>query len=255
MNKSILITVRMGSTRLPNKALMEINGKSTTEHLISRVKRSQKADNIILCTTHLPEDDILGEIAKNNNISCFRGPVEDKLERWNGACRMYDIEFFVTADGDDLFCEPMLIDLAFDQYEKYKFDFVESSQVICGAFTYGISSKALKEVCEIKDSEDTEMMWTYFKDTGLFKIQELESVDPIFYRDDIRMTLDYKDDFEFFKRIIEHYESKDDKYYNLYDIIKYLDANPEIIKINQYLQKEWKANQIQKTKLVLKEFK
>ena len=47
MKKAILITVRTGSTRLPQKALLEINGKSTIVHLIDRLKQSKLANDII----------------------------------------------------------------------------------------------------------------------------------------------------------------------------------------------------------------
>ena len=50
MNRAIFITVRSGSTRLPNKSQKEILGSPTIEHLIKRVKRSKLADIIILCT-------------------------------------------------------------------------------------------------------------------------------------------------------------------------------------------------------------
>ena len=40
----------------------------------------------------------------------------------------------------------------------------------------------------IKDTNDTEMMWVYFTDTGLFNVQELENVPEVYKRDDIRMT-------------------------------------------------------------------
>ena len=53
--KAIFITVRTGSTRLPQKALLKIHDHSTIEHLIKRVKRSKLADIIVLCTTNLPE--------------------------------------------------------------------------------------------------------------------------------------------------------------------------------------------------------
>ena len=110
--KAIIITVRTGSTRLPNKCLLKINGITTIEHLINRIKKSKKADLIILCTSTYKQDDILCEIATNNNINYFRGSAKDKLERWNDACKKYKVDFFVTADGDDLFCDPDLIDLA-----------------------------------------------------------------------------------------------------------------------------------------------
>jgi len=246
---SIFITVRTGSTRLPNKALLMIEGRTTIEHLIDRAKRSKLSDKIVLCTTTLPEDDVLCHIAVKNDIYYYRGSVEDKLERWNGAAKKHGVEFFVTADGDDLFCEPELIDLAFEQYNKSKCDFIKADGVVCGSFTYGIKTSALKKVCKIKDSENTEMMWVYFTDTGLFKVRELENVPDEFYRGDIRMTLDYQDDYFFFKEVINSFDTED---FSLRDIISLIDEKPEIKEINLYLEDERKKNQLEKTNLSLK---
>ena len=251
MNKAIFITVRTGSTRLPKKCLLEIQGLATIQHLIKRVKRSKLADIIVLCTTRLKEDDILCKIAEKENIKYFRGSVRDKLERWMGAAEKYNVDFFVTADGDDLFCEPELIDLAFRQYEEDKPDFIEGKNIPCGAFTYAIKTSALNKVCKIKNTEDTEMMWVYFKDTSLFDCVELKKVGKVYRRPEIRMTLDYPDDFKFFKTIIVNL-GKTKENFNLKDIIEYLDKHPEVIKINQYLQKRFKQNQEVKTKLILK---
>lgn len=253
MIKAIFITVRTGSTRLPNKCLLRIAGKYTIEHLIERVKHSRLKDRIILCTTRLKADDILCRIAKRQGIDYFRGPVEDKLMRWYGAVKKFNVEFFVTADGDDLFCEPELIDMAFNQYEKRGADFIEGGpELACGSFTYGIKASALEKVCSIKNAQETEMMWTYFKDTGLFKVEKLRRVSAIYKRSEIRMTLDYKDDFTFFKTIIEYFVARKKQNFTLRDAIAYLDKNPKVIKINQYLQEKFLANQRAKTKLVLK---
>jgi spore coat polysaccharide biosynthesis protein SpsF len=126
MKNAIFITVRTNSLRLPKKCLLEIAGKPTIAHLIDRVKRSKFADGIVLCTTTNQEDNILCDIAAKEGILFFRGSEQDKLERWRGAADKFDVEFFVTADGDDLFCEPELIDLAFRQYMKTGVDFIES---------------------------------------------------------------------------------------------------------------------------------
>ena len=145
--KAIFITVRTGSKRLANKCLLKINGIPTIEHLIKRVKKSKKTDLIILCTTNNKEDDILCDIALANNINYYRGSSKDKLERWNGACNKYQVNFFVTADGDDLFCDPELIDLAFNQYDQSNggIDFIKSNDVICGSFTYAINQMHLEK--------------------------------------------------------------------------------------------------------------
>jgi len=257
MKKAIFITVRTGSTRLPKKCLLKIRGLTVIQHLIRRLKRSKLADGIIICTTKLKEDDILCKIAKKEKIKCFKGSVLDKLERWRGAAEKYNVEFFVTADGDDLFCEPELIDLAFKQYMEKNPDFiygdgVKGVDVPCGAFTYAIKTKALQKVCNIKDSNDTEMMWVYFKNTGLFNCQKLKGVPLLYKRPEIRMTLDYPEDFKFFKNVIENL-SKEKKEFDLKDIINYLDRHLEVIKINQNLQNQFRNNQQKKISLVLKE--
>jgi spore coat polysaccharide biosynthesis protein SpsF len=249
----ILITVRTDSSRLPQKALLKIHGKTTIEILIERIKRSRKTNKIVLCTTSRPIDDELCKIAKKHNIEHYRGSVEDKLVRWLGACEEHKIDFFVTADGDDLLCEPYLIDKAFEQYEKDKsIDFIKSDGIICGAFTYGIKASALFKVCEIKDSSNTEMMWVYFTETGLFNVRQLENIDQKFYRDDIRMTLDYEEDLDFFKSVIEHFRVVGKDYPNLEEIVDLLNDRPEISKINIHKQNEWKKNQDKHTKLVLR---
>lgn len=248
---AIFITVRTGSTRLPKKALLTINGIAVIEHLIRRLKRTRLAEGIVLCTTELPEDDVLCDIAVKNNIYYFRGSLTDKLMRWKGACDAHMVDFFVTADGDDIFCEPELIDLAFEQYVKTKADFIEGKNIPCGAFTYGIKTTALNKVCEIKDSEDTEMMWVYFTQTGLFRTETLENIPVVFKRPEIRMTLDYPDDFTFFKTVIEALE-EEKKGLTLREILAYCDRNPQVIKINQHLQEQFLENQRKKTNLKIK---
>lgn len=257
MKKAIFITVRTGSSRLPQKALIKIAGITTIEHLIERVKHSKKKDGIVLCTTQEPADDVLVEIAANHGIESFRGSTEDKLERWNGAAKKFGVEFLVTADADNLFYEPELIDLAFDQYEINKPDFIagDGRGIIVGSFTYGIKAAALERVCRIKDSTDTEMMWVYFLDTGLFKCEDLdlEKVPDVYKHPEFRITLDYPDDLRFFETIIHHFnQTRPNEYYNLRDVVAYLNENPDIIKINQYLMKQFRDNQKQKTSLKLK---
>jgi len=246
--KAIFITVRTGSKRFPAKCLKWIGNRRAIELVIDRVKRSKKAQRIVLCTTWLPADDILCDIAREYGIEYRRGSSRDKLMRWYGATYQYDVDFFVTADGDDLLCDPELIDLAFAQYDRTGADFIEAPNVPCGAFTYGISTAALFKVCVIKDTDDTEMMVPYFK-TGLFKVEELENVPPVLQRPEIRMTLDYPDDLTFFDNIYSNFK---DTSFTLRDVIKYLDDNPEVVEINKHCQEKYLANQKLMTKVVLK---
>lgn len=253
MKKAIFITVRMDSSRLPNKTMKKILGKPVLEHIINRAKQTKKFNEIIVCTTQREVDNQIAELAQKHNTKVYRGSLEDKLERWNGAAKEYNIDYIVTFDGDDLFCDPYLLDKGAEQIESGKYDFIELPKgLICGAFTYAFNSKSLAKVCEIKDTDDTEMMWTYFKDTGLFRTGYLEDVEDIYFSNEYRLTLDYPEDFEFFIAVFEHFNCVNNDI-PLKEIIDYFKEHPEVPKINIEKQKEFLDNQRKKTKLVLKD--
>lgn len=249
---AVFVTVRTSSTRLPRKCLLDLHGERVIEFLIRRLKLAKLADLIVICTTTSPEDGVLEKIARAEGICCFRGSERDKLERWRGAAERFGVDFFVTADGDDPFCEPELIDLAFAQYRATGADFIEAEGLAVGAFTYGIKTSALETVCQIKDTDDTEMMWVYFTEGQRFRTEKLQNVPEIFWRPEIRMTLDYPDDFRFFETTVGHFREHGPQEFTLRDVIEYLDRKPEVIRINQYLQDQFLANQKAKTNLCLK---
>ena len=151
-----------------------------------------------------------------------------------------------------MFCSHELFDLAFAQNKNEPCDFIYGDNLVCGSFTYGINSNALEKVCEIKDTNDTEMMWVYFTETNLFDTRPLKNVPTIFKRNDVRMTLDYDDDYNFFTSVINSI-NKDE--FNTRDVLNFLDQNKKIIDINFYLEEQWKSNQLSKTKLTIKELK
>jgi len=93
----------------------------------------------------------------------------------------------------------------------------------------------------------------YFTNTGIFNVKELHNIPNEFYRDDIRMTLDYKEDLDFFNSVLDaHGEDLDDSHLDLHKIIDIIDRNPKIKKINFFRQEQWKNNQESKIKLSVK---
>ena len=66
----LIITSRMGSSRLPGKALKEVVGfGSMLEILIKRAKLSNQIDRVIIATTKLESDDALVDWAKAKMMS------------------------------------------------------------------------------------------------------------------------------------------------------------------------------------------
>jgi perosamine synthetase len=243
-NHVVFINANLEFDRLPNKHLLKIDNKCCIEHLIERVKKSKRADKIVLCTTLLEQDTILCDIAKRHGIDFFRSGVKDKLVYWKGATEKFDVDFFVAVDSADLFYEPKLIDLAFEQYDSGKADFIalDRSSFIYGAFSYGIKTMALHFMCEEK--RGNEAIRELF-DKGCFKKENLQNVSEILMRPELRMTLGYEEDFTFFKQIYAHMKGKD---FTLEDVILLINDHPEISKINQFRHLDWKRERAEKMK-------
>lgn len=236
MVNAIFISVRTGSTRLPNKSTLKIKNKHTIEYVIDSVKKSKYADEIVLCTTKNTEDLVLCTIAEVNGIKFYCGDEHDKLKRWYSAAEKFNIDFFVTVDGDDLFYDSKLSDICFEQ--------AESGDVINGQGlyndTYGYKTSTIKTILDLvknKVIEPHEVI-EYLKDTEL-KVSELVNVPDILKKKNIRMTLDYQEDFDFFKTIIENIN--DD--FTLKDVLSYIDNNKSVVDINYFRENDWKVNQ------------
>ena len=234
----IFISVRNSSTRLPNKAILDLCGKPTIQHLIESMMNSRSADKIILCTSDRKEDDVLCNIASGCGIEYFRGSLDDKLVRWRDACKEYEVDFFVNVDGDDLFFDVDLADIVIDQYKNNPCDFIDGHGLYNDV--YGIKTTALNKVCEIKDSDSTEYIRLYFTETGIFQTRKIKDIPTKYIKGNIRMTLDYPEDFEFFKRVIEGVSLEPLTFDN---ILKFIYNYPETSCINFFLEEDWKINQ------------
>jgi len=251
MKSAIFLSIREKATRLPKKVLLEIKGKTVTEHLIDRLKQAKLPDLIVLCTSTHPDDTILVDIAKNNGVDYFRGSEDDKLDRYLRAALKFGIDFVVIVDGDDIFCDPEYIDKTIERFVQTNADFITCKELPLGAVCSGIKLEALKKVCEIKDEENTEVWGGYFTETGLFKIEYLKVEDEELRHPEIRMTLDYPEDFQFFKAIFEMLYVPG-KVFTLKEIVALLKDNPQIIDINKDMQKAYIENLRKHTKIRLK---
>ena len=62
-----IIQARMGSTRLPEKVLMEIDGVPLLDIMLSRVEKSKLINNIIIATSILFDDNRIEKFVNLSN--------------------------------------------------------------------------------------------------------------------------------------------------------------------------------------------
>jgi spore coat polysaccharide biosynthesis protein SpsF len=232
MKVGFLITGRLKSTRLPRKLLLELEGKPILSHMIDRLKLAKNVDEIIICTSNNEQDRELGALAKDNNISCYFGDPDDVLVRLLGAADHFNLDYVLNITADCPFVDPIYADKIIEKYIETDSDLIRQFELPHGVFSYGIKIEALRKVVDIKDSSETEVWGRYFTDTGLFKVLDLDVTNIYHRRPGLRMTLDYPEDFIFFKAIFNALYEKD-KVFSLTQILKFLDHHPEITEINK----------------------
>ncbi|MBF0205432.1 MAG: hypothetical protein HQK53_00950, partial [Oligoflexia bacterium] len=95
------ITVRSTSTRLPGKCFLPFGEVNVLTHVIRRTRHFNIKP--IVCTSVDPADDKIAQIAKNESVQIYRGPLNNKLRRWANCALQFNIKSFHTIDADDPF--------------------------------------------------------------------------------------------------------------------------------------------------------
>lgn len=102
-----LIQARMGSTRVPGKALLDLAGKPLLWHIVDRMRRVKHIEKIVLATSASPENDVLREFAEENEIGFYAHPGEDDIAgRVSGAIKNLHGDFILKTGGDCPLIDP-----------------------------------------------------------------------------------------------------------------------------------------------------
>ena len=233
MKAAIIIQARMGSTRLPGKSMMDIGGKPLIWHVIERAKKSGKASAVVLATTKDRGDDALADFAERSGIACFRGNVEDVLDRYYRAAKASGAKFVVRITGDSPMVDAGLIDLALQKLQDGKYDYVSNGKqpwmdgFDVEAFTFPALERAWKEA---KMASEREHVTPHIKNSGKFRTLYLEN-DPRL--DGVQCSVDRENDLEFVREIYRLLLKKGlDHNFTYLDVIALLEEKPALLKIN-----------------------
>jgi len=232
----ITITVRTKSERLPLKVLRLIEGKAMIEQMIIRLKEAKLADEIVLCTSTNPKDEVLVDYAEKQKIKYFRGDEVDVLKRLYDAATVFGAEFIVNATADNPLTDPVYIDKIIEKYRETKADYITCLDLPIGTYSEGVKTEAMKKVLDLKKEQDTEIWDDYFEKSGLFKVVKLE-VEKELIRPGIRLTVDYSEDLELLRKIYNALQ-KEKEVFSLKRVLEFLKENPELLDINKNMMQK-----------------
>ena len=248
-----LIPIRLASERLPKKAIKEICGKPVVYHLLDRVFDSNylSKENVIVCTTKEMSDNCLVEIVKNYGAQIFRGSTNDIIKRFYDAMVKYGFDYVIQIDGDDITAEPIYMDLTMKELlSDDSLDVVSVEGLPLGIATKSFSMKAMEKVYQkYKTINNDTGFASYFTNTDFCNCKVIGPIYDDHKYDNVRLTLDYEDDFEFFRAIFNELY-KEGEIFHLYDILNLIKRKPELTKINIFLNKKYMHRWNQKSKLM-----
>lgn len=235
-----IIQARVGSTRLPRKALKEINGQPSVYWVIERLKHAETIDQIVLATTDLPEDKALVDIAKENGIESYCGSEDDVLDRFYKAAKRYKGEIIVRITADCPLLDPKVIDkvVRFYLQNKDKYDYV--SNTVSVSYPDGLDVEVfLFKTLEIAWKEarlasEREHVTAYIlKNAGKFRLFNIKNEQDFSH---LRWTLDNHEDLVFVQDVYSNLYKEGSMFY-MHDILDLINRKPELLEINKHLQR------------------
>lgn len=252
--KFLAITqARIGSTRLPQKVLKQVAGKSILQIHLERALLSAKLEKLVVATTFEEDSDKILDIARQTSVAAYQGSTDDVLDRYYQIAKEYNPEFVVRITSDCPLNDPKVIDQVIEASEKEYYDFY--SNTLEPTFPDGLDvevirfcalEKAWKEATRPSDREHvTPFIWrnSTFKGGSLFKSGNYT------YKTDLskfRLTVDEENDYKLIQRLVENLGDK--KGWKSY--IDYLVKHPDIFELNASIKRnEGMLKSIQKDEI------
>jgi len=231
----------MGSTRLPGKILKKVMNKSLLEYQIERLNKVNNVNDIVVATTINRIDQPVVELCEKLNCSYFRGSEDDVLLRYYEAAVKFRAECIIRVNADCPLIDPDIVSEILGYYQSNcdKFDYVSNileKGYPVGLHTEVFSMEALNEANSNSNSLiEREHVTPYiYRNPNIFRLFSY-SIKKDFSK--YRWTIDYPEDFELIRIILENiYINKQN--FNMYDVINFLESNPELLKINVNFKKE-----------------
>ncbi|MFC1963397.1 cytidylyltransferase domain-containing protein [Chloroflexota bacterium] len=234
------IQVRMKSTRLARKAMIEIEGKTIIEHLIERVKKARMPSEIVVCTSWHPDDAILIEVAKKAGVKWFAGSEDNVMERFLGAAKQEGVDIILRVTGDCPLIDPEYIDRVIAHIIAKNVDYVTVVGLPLGTGCEVFTTKALEKAHSYAiDPNYSEYLSLYFwNNPDVFHMEKIECEESV-KRPDYRLTVDEIADVELMNEIYQRLY-QDERIFPMEDVIELLDSTPNLVELVNRIKVKWR---------------
>ena len=259
MSEKILIIVqaRATSSRLPNKILLSILGETLLSRMIERLMQVKHSVQIVIATSENEEDNVIKTEAEFIGIPCFRGSLDNLLDRHYQTALKYEADIVLKIPSDCPLIDPRIVDKGLDYFIKNREQFDYVSNLHPATYPDGNDVEIMTMEClskawhEAKRPLELEHTTPYiWENPDKFSIGNFAWEKGLDYSMSHRFTIDYRKDYFFIKKVFEELYFANPQF-SLEDILNLLDRKPEIYKINaEYAGVNWYRHHLDELKTV-----
>ncbi len=242
-----IIQVRMGSSRLPGKALRSYMELSPLKILYKRLKKSQKISKIIIATTTLKKDLKIIKFCKKFKVPYFRGSPEDVLSRYYFTAKKFKSKNIIRLTADNPFVDIKTLNKLVNLKIKGKYNYVSNAYPLPTNYPDGSEI----EIFDFRTLEKTfflamlpserEHVTFFMVKSKFFKKNKLKLKNNL---SKFRYTIDVAGDFKVFSSLIDAYPGKRIFTVSMNEIVNYLKKNKKITKYQKKIKRNfgWKSS-------------
>ncbi|MBA4416972.1 MAG: cytidylyltransferase [Syntrophus sp. (in: bacteria)] len=238
INILAILQARVSSTRLPGKVLKQIMGRPMLALQVERVLQAKKTDQLVIATSTDPNDNGLEALCREINAPCYRGSLNDVLDRFYKAAQFWKPKHIVRTTGDCPLIDPEIIDAVIAFYLNGNYDYVSNALeptfpdgLDIEIFRFSVLEEVWKEA--LLPSQREHVTPFIYQQPDRYRIGCYKNREDLSH---LRWTVDEAEDFEFITKIYnELYPTKPD--FRMADILNLINKKPDLLELNKKYQR------------------
>jgi glutamate-1-semialdehyde aminotransferase/spore coat polysaccharide biosynthesis protein SpsF (cytidylyltransferase family) len=196
-----VVQTRLGSTRLPGKALADLGGRPLLAVLLDRLRAATTLDEVVVATTQDPADDAIEAVATEAGVRVVRGSTDDVLSRFVAAT--VDAGTVVRVTGDCPLVDPALID---ELVTVFRADAALDYLALGPSWPEGADAEVFSKAA-LDDADrgatsapDREHVTLWIKHAGSTRMRLLERAAALGH---VRLTVDEPEDLDVLRELVD----------------------------------------------------
>jgi spore coat polysaccharide biosynthesis protein SpsF len=230
-----IVQARMGSSRLPQKVLMNLGGATVLDRVLTRLGRARLIHKSLVATTTQSADDAIVEHCERSGWKVFRGSEQDVLDRYYRAAKDLDADVVVRVTSDCPVIDPQVTDATVHAFLDRHADYASNVRVRTyprGLDTEVMTVQALERAWrESSKPYQREHVTPYlYENPGEFKLHGIEN--DVDYSQH-RWTIDTPEDLRLLQAIYAGFGGRDD--FGWREILELVESDPSLTDINRHI--------------------